>query len=76
MKKTKRAEKTTNELGLERIEAKKILQNNILHREVYWIGHMLKRNFLRHDAIDGQMKEVKGKRNKKTQLKEEAEDRK
>ena len=36
------------------------LLNNILHRKVNWIGHILRRNCLNHDAIEGQMTEVKG----------------
>ena len=51
-----------------------------------WTGHILRRNFLLHDATEGQMTEVKGvtrrRRRRRTQLlddwelKEEAEDRK
>ena len=64
--------------------------NNVLRREANWIGHVLRRNCLLHDAIEGQMTEVKGVgRRRRTQLldnlrnrrrywelKEEAEDRK
>ena len=62
--------------------------NNILRRKVNWIGHILKRNCLLHDAIEGQMAEVTGVGRRRTQfrdnlkntrrnseLKEEAEDR-
>ena len=69
---------------------KRTLLNKILSRKANWIGHILRRNCLHHDAIEGQMKEVKGVgRRRRTQfldglrnrrryceLKEEAEDRK
>ena len=50
--------------------------NNILSRNVYSIGRILKRNCLPHDAIEGQMMEVKGVVRIKIywELKEEAED--
>ena len=63
--------------------------NNILGREANWIGHILRRNCLLHDAIEGQMMEVEGVETRRTQLlddlrnnrrywelKEEAEDKK
>ena len=65
------------------------LINNILRRKANWIGHILRRNCLLHDAIEGQMMEVKGVGRRRThllddlrnrrrywELKEEAEDRK
>ena len=68
---------------------KRTLLNNILHRKAKWIGHILIRNFLLYDAIDGHMTELKGVGRRSTQLvddlrnrrrywepKEEAEDRK
>ena len=64
-------------------------EENILCRKANWIGHILRRNCLLHDAIEGQMTEVKGVGRTRTQLlddlrnrrrywepKEEAEDRK
>ena len=36
------------------------LLNNILRRKVNWIDHILGRNCLLGDAIEGQMTEVKG----------------
>ena len=36
------------------------LPNNILRRKVNWIGHILRINYLLHDAIEGQTTEVKG----------------
>ena len=82
------SEKETNEV-LEGIGEKRSLLNNILHIKANWIGHILRRNFLLHDAIEGQMTEVKGVGRRRTQflddlrnrrrhweLKEEAEDRK
>ena len=65
------------------------LINNILRRKANWISHILRRNCLHNDVIEGQMSEVKGAGRRKTQplddlrnkrryweLKEEAEDRK
>ena len=62
---------------------------NILRKRPNWISHILRRNCLLHDAVGGQMNEVKGigRRRRRTQplddfknrrryweLKEEAED--
>ena len=57
LEKIKWSEKVTNELVLEHIGEKRTVLNN---RKVNWIGHILRRNCLLHDAIEGQMKEVKG----------------
>ena len=89
MEKIKWSEKITNEQVLDRIGEKITLINNILCRKGNWIGHILRRNCLLHEAIEGQMTEVKGVGRKRTQLlddlrnrrrywelKEEAEDRK
>ena len=45
----------------ESIGEKRKLLNNILRRKVNWIGHtsILRRNFLLHDALEGQMTEIK-----------------
>ena len=50
----------TNEQVHERIGEKRTLLNNVLHRKANLIGHILRRNCLLHDAIEGQMMEVKG----------------
>ena len=89
MEKIKWSEKVTNEQVLERIGEKRTLVNNILCRKANWIGHILRRNCLLHEAIEGQMSEVKGVGRRRTQLlddlrnirrywelKEETEDRK
>jgi hypothetical protein len=60
MEKITLSEKITNEQVLDRIGEKRILLNNILRRKVNWIGPILRRNCLLHDAIEGQMTEVKG----------------
>ena len=65
MKKIKWSEKVTNEQVLERIGEKGALLNNIVRRNANWIGHILRRNCLLLDAIEGQITEVKGSRNKK-----------
>ena len=59
MEKTKWSEKVTNEQVLDRIGEKWTLLKNTLHKNVNWIGHFLRRNCLLHDAIEGQMMEVK-----------------
>ena len=69
MEKIKWSEKVTNEQVLEHIGDKRTLLNNILHRNANWIGHILRRNCLFHDAIEGQMTEVKElRRRRRTQL--------
>ena len=45
-----------------RIGEKKTLLNNILSRKANWRGHILVRNFLLHDAIEGHMTKTKGVR--------------
>ena len=52
-KKIKWSEKVTNEQILDFIGEKRTLINNILRRKGNWIGHILKRNCLLHDAIEG-----------------------
>ena len=49
----------TKEEVLERLREKRTLINNILHRKAKWIRHILSRNCLIHDAIEGQMMAVK-----------------
>ena len=60
------SEKVTNEQVLDRLGEKRKLLNNILRRKVHWIGHILRRNCLLHDAIEGLMMGGVGRR--KTQL--------
>ena len=64
MEKIKWSEKVTNEQVLDKMT----LLNNILRRKANWIGHILRRNCLLHDAIEGQMIEVKGVGRRRTQL--------
>ena len=60
MEKIKWSGKVNNEQVLDRIGEKRTLLNNILRRKANWIGHILRRKFcLLHDAIEGQMMEVK-----------------
>ena len=88
MEKIKQPQKITNEQVLGRIGEKRTLLNSILRRKTNWIGRILRRNYLLHEAIEGQMNEVKGVGRRRTQLlhdlgyrrkywklKEEAEDR-
>ena len=52
MEKIKWSEKVTNEQVLDLIGGKRTLINNILRTKVNWIGHILRRNCLLHDAIE------------------------
>ena len=56
----KMVREVTNELVIERIGEKRTLLDNILRREVIWIGPILRRNCLLHHAIEGQTTKVKG----------------
>ena len=88
MEKIKWSEKVPNEQVLDRMGEKRTLINNILRRKANWIGDILRRNCLLHDAIEGQMMEVKGvgrrtqllddlrNRRRYWELNEETEDRK
>ena len=67
MEKIKWSEKVTNEQVLERI-GKKTLFNNILRGKANCMGQILRRNCFLHDAIEGQMIEVKGVVRKRKQL--------
>ena len=68
MQKIKLSENVNNEKVLERIGKKRTLLNNIVRRKANWIGHILRRNCLFHDAMEGQMTKVKGVARKRTQL--------
>ena len=67
IEKLKWSEKVTNEQVIGRIGEKRTLLN-ILCRKANWIGHILRRNFLLHDAIQGLMTEVKEVGRRRTQL--------
>ena len=84
MKKLKWSEKTTIEEVLKRVGQKRTVLNN-----TRWFGLILRQNCLCHDAIEGQITEVKGAGRRRTQflddlrnrrryweVKEEAEERK
>jgi hypothetical protein len=43
-----------------------MLINKILNKITNWIGHILRKNYLLHDATKGQVTEVKRSRKKKT----------
>jgi hypothetical protein len=66
MEEIKLSEKVTNEPVHECIGEKRTLLNNILHRKTNWIAHILRRSCLLHDAIEGQMTEMKSKMKKNT----------
>ena len=65
--------KITNGQVLDLIGEKRTLLNNILRRKPNWIGHILRRNCLLHDAIEGQMMEVKGVGRRRIQLLDDLE---
>ena len=77
MEKIKLSERVTNEEVLEHIGGLRTLLNNILSRKVNWIVHILRRNCLFHDVIDGQMKGVKGvgRRRRRRQLHDDLRNR-
>ena len=68
MEKIKRPEKVNNEEVLESLREKRTLLNNILHRKVNTIVHILRRNYIVQDAIEGQVMEVKGIERRTSQL--------
>jgi hypothetical protein len=61
MEKIKWSENVTIEPVLERIGEKRALLINILCRKANCIGHIPRRNFLLHDAIDGSERSRKKK---------------
>ena len=70
MEKIKWSEKVINEQVLDRIGEKRTLLNNIQCRKANW-----RRNCLLHDAIEGQMTEVKAVEKRKTQLHDDLRNR-
>jgi hypothetical protein len=82
MEKIKWSKKVTHEEVFERIGEKRTILNNILRRKANWISHILRRNCFLHDAIEGQMTEVKGvgrrrrRRRRRTQLLDDLRSRK
>ena len=64
---TQKSKALTNQV-LETIGKERVLLNNILRRKANWIDHILRRNCLIHDAIEGQMTEVKGVGRRRTQI--------
>ena len=60
MEKIKWLEKVTNEQVIERIGEKRTLLNPILSRKANSNGHILRKNCLHHDVIEGQRTEVIG----------------
>ena len=68
MEKIKWSEKVTNEKVIECIGEKRTLLYNILCRKANWICHNLRRNYLLHDAVEGQKLEVKGVGRRRIQI--------
>ena len=61
-----RRKNVANEQVLDRKGEQRVFLNN--SRKANWIGHILRRNCILHDAIEGQMMEVKGVGIRKTPL--------
>ena len=59
MEKVKWLETVANEYFLQDIRKTRTFVSNTLNRNLKWIGHILRRYCLLHDAIEGQMSEVK-----------------
>ena len=57
-----------SEVKSERERERETLLNNILRKKDNCIGHILKRNCLLHDAIEGQMTEEKRAARRRTEL--------
>ena len=68
MKKIKYSTKISNGEVIEHIEEKRTLLNILLPRKANWIGHILRRSCLLHEAIEGQMTERKGVRRERRML--------
>ena len=75
MYKIKRSESVTSEQVLERTGEKRTLLSNILRRKANWNGHILRRNCLLHDVIEGWKTEVKGEGRRRTQLPDDLRNR-
>ena len=75
MERIKWSEKVANEKVLERIGEKRMFINNILRRKPNWIGHILRRNCLLYDAIEGQLTGLKGLVRRRTHFHDDLRDR-
>jgi hypothetical protein len=64
MEKVKWPEKVTNEV-FESIGEMRTLLNNIPSRKSNWFGHILRRNCLLHNSIEGQITEVRAVRRRR-----------
>jgi hypothetical protein len=65
MEKIKWPEKVANGQIIECIGEKRTILNIILNRKANWTGHILRRNCLLQNAIEGQMTESERSRKKK-----------
>ena len=54
MEKIKWSKKVTNEQAVDLLGEKRTVLNIILRKKANWIGYILRRNCLLHDAIEGQ----------------------
>ena len=70
----KMVKEISNEKFLESIGEKRTLLNSIMRRKVNWYGHILRINCLLHDAVEGQMTEVK-ELGRRTQILEDLRNR-
>ena len=86
--KVKWTDMVTNEEVLNRVNVKRSILDTVLRRKANWIGHILRKNCLLHDVIEGKLDGTPGVGRRRIQmiddlkvkrkywmLKEEAEDR-
>ena len=50
-------DRITKEEVLRRVQENRSLISNVLKRKANWIGHILRRNGLLHDTLEGKMEE-------------------
>ena len=55
MEKISYMDRITNEEVLRRVQENRSLISNVLKRKANWIGHILRRNGLLHDILEGKM---------------------
>ena len=64
MEKIKWSEKIMNENVLECMVEKRMLLNNIFDQKANWFSHILRRNHLLHDTIEGKMTRERSRKKK------------
>lgn len=67
IEKVKWNERVTNDEVLRRVGERKIILNTIIQRKANWIGHILRREGLIHDVIEGKIKGTAGRGRRRIQ---------